>query len=142
MAKKSGFRQGRLGEEIKKIISSMLMKDLKDPRLEGFISISDVEVTRDASYATCYVTVLDQTKTEEEKTAREEAVIEGLNSARGRMRTEIGRLIKMRRAPELIFKMDRSMDYGRHIDEVLSGLDIKPAEEDPEAGYDDDLYEE
>ena len=135
MAKKSGFRQGRLGEEIKKIISDMLMKDLKDPRLEGFISISEVEVTRDGSYATCYVTVLDQTKSEEEKLAKEEAVIAGLNSAKGKMRTEIGRLIKMRRAPELIFKMDRSMDYGRHIDEVLSGLDIKPADEGSEDGY-------
>ena len=48
-----GYRQGRLGEEIRKIISRMLLKDLKDPRFEGrMISVSAVDVTKDNSYAT------------------------------------------------------------------------------------------
>ena len=53
-----GYRQGRLGEEIRRIISEMLLRELKDPRLsENMVSVSDVEVTADGSYATCYVTV-------------------------------------------------------------------------------------
>ena len=118
-----GFRQGRLAEEIRKIISELLLKEIKDPRLSGFISISDVEVTRDSSYATCYVTILDISKDEEKKKERENEVLEGLNSAKGMMRTYIGREIKMRRVPELIFKPDHSQEYGSHIDEVLRGLE-------------------
>jgi len=47
-----GYRQGRIGEEIRRIISEMLLSDLKDPRLDSMISITDVEVTRANSYAT------------------------------------------------------------------------------------------
>ena len=81
-----GYRQGRLGEEIRKIISDMLLRELKDPRLSGMISISDVEVTRDNSYATCYVTVLDLSGDEEARQKREQDVLDGLDSAKGIMR--------------------------------------------------------
>ena len=117
-----GYRQGRLGEEIRKIISDMLLRELKDPRLSGMISISDVEVTRDNSYATCYVTVLDLSGDEEAGQKREQDVLDGLDSAKGIMRKKIGRLMKLRRVPELLFKLDKSMDYGRRIDEVIRSL--------------------
>ena len=58
-----GYRQGRLSEEIKKIVGNMLLHQVKDPRLSSMISISDVDVTSDGSYATCYVTVLDMSQT-------------------------------------------------------------------------------
>lgn len=117
-----GYRQGRLGEEIRKNISDMLLRELKDPRLSGMISISDVEVTRDNSYATCYVTVLDLSGDEEAGQKREQDVLDGLDSAKGIMRKKIGRLMKLRRVPELLFKLDKSMDYGRRIDEVIRSL--------------------
>ena len=119
-----GYRQGRLGEEIKKLVSSMLLRELKDPRLSGMISISDVDVTKDNSYATCYVTVLTASQDEEAVRKEEEQVIEGLDSAKGLIRKEIGKQMKLRHAPELIFKIDRSMEYGRHIDEVIKKLGI------------------
>ena len=119
-----GYRQGRLGEEIRKIISDMLLRDLKDPRLSGLISISGVEVTSDGSYATCYVTLLTTSKDPEKKAAEENEVLEGLRSAKGTIKKEIGRSVKLRHVPELIFKMDNSMEYGRHITEVINGLDI------------------
>ena len=109
----------------------MLQKELKDPRLEGMISITGVDVTRDNSYATCYVTVLDMADDEsEEARERQEQVIEGLTSAAGMIRREIGKNMRLRRVPELTFKIDRSMEYGRHIDEVIRSLDIKPEDED------------
>lgn len=118
-----GYRQDRLAGEIRRIISDMMLKDLKDPRLTGFISITEVEVTRDNSYATCYITVLDTNKDEETKAKHEQDVLDGLNSAAGKMRGRIGHDLKLRRAPELIFKFDRSEEYGRHIDEVIRGLE-------------------
>lgn len=120
-----GYRQGRLGEEIRKIISEMLLREIKDPRLSsGMISISAVEVTSDGSYATCYVTVLTTGKDEEAKLQEEEQVLEGLRSAKGLIKKEIGRQIKLRHIPELLFKLDTSMEYGRHISEVINKLGI------------------
>ncbi|MDO4396535.1 MAG: ribosome-binding factor A, partial [Clostridia bacterium] len=78
-----GYRQGRLGEEIRKVISEMLLREVKDPRLSnGLISLSGVEVTSDGSYATCFVTYIS-TKKGEEAAAEEEEILEGLRSAKG-----------------------------------------------------------
>ena len=55
-----GYRSGRLGEEIRRIVSEMLISGIKDPRLTGnMVSVSGVEVTSDGRYATCYVSVLN-----------------------------------------------------------------------------------
>ncbi|MDO5303646.1 MAG: 30S ribosome-binding factor RbfA [Clostridia bacterium] len=117
-----GYRQGRLGEEIRKVISEMLLREVKDPRLSnGLISLSGVEVTSDGSYATCFVTYIS-TKKGEEAAAEEEEILEGLRSAKGLFKKEIGKQIKLRHIPELIFKMDHSLDYGRHIEEVIEKL--------------------
>lgn len=117
-----GYRQGRLGEEIRKVISEMLLREVKDPRLSnGLISLSGVEVTSDGSYATCFVTYIS-TEKGEEAAAEEEEILEGLRSAKGLFKKEIGKQIKLRHIPELIFKMDHSLDYGRHIEEVIEKL--------------------
>ena len=121
----NAYRQGMLGEEIKKIISRMLLRQLKDPRLDHMISVVDVEVTKDGSYATCWITGLDLAGDEAKKKEREEEVISGLESAKGKIRQEIGREIKLRRVPDLIFKIDHSEDYGRHIDQVLRDIGME-----------------
>ena len=121
-----GYRQGRLGEEIRRIISDMLLRDIKDPRLQSaMVSLSDVDDTADGSYATCYVTILSVGNDPEEKKRQEEDVLSGLRSAKGLMKKEIGRQIKLRHVPELIFKLDTSMEYGRHISEVIDKLGIE-----------------
>ncbi len=128
------YRTGRLGEEIRRIVSNMLLTEIKDPRLAGkMISVTGVDVTSDGSYVTCYVTVLGSSK---DKTVHEEGtdeaklenqkVIDGLKSASGLIRKEIGRQVKVRHTPELIFKIDSSMEYGRRISKVIDELDIKP----------------
>ncbi len=127
-----GYRQGRLGEEIRKTIGGMLLHQVKDPRLSSMISISAVEVTSDGSYATCYVSALDFSKTPEEKETKEKEILAGLQSASGLFRKEIGRQVRMRRVPELIFKMDHSMEYGKHIDDILSTMDFDSYQKDEE----------
>lgn len=124
-----GYRQGRLGEEIRKILSEMLLREIKDPRLQqAMVSFSDVEVTSDGSYATCYVTILSVGKEEEAKRQEAEDVLAGLRSAKGLMKKEIGRQMKLRHIPELIFKLDTSMEYGRHISEVIGKLGMEHEE--------------
>ena len=126
-----GHRQGRMGEEIRKIISDLLFKGLKDPRLSAMISITAVEVTSDGSYATVYLSVLGM-NSDPEKAAAQHDTLDALNSAKGFIRKEIGRQIKLRHVPDLIFKIDKSLEYGRHIDELISTLDIRHDEEEDE----------
>lgn len=128
-----GHRQGRLGEEIRRIISDLLLRELKDPRLSAMISITAVEVTSDGSYATVYLSVLGMSSTGEEAERQQADALEALGKAKGFIRKEIARQIKLRHVPDLIFKLDRSMEYGRHISKIIDELDIRHDEELPEA---------
>ncbi len=127
-----GHRQGRMGEEIRKIISDLLVRGLKDPRLSAMISITAVEVTSDGSYATVYLSVLGMDPDPEKAAAQQQDTLDALASAKGFIRKEIGRQIKLRHVPDLIFKIDKSLEYGRHIDELISTLDIRHDEEEEE----------
>ncbi len=139
-----GYRQGRLGEEIRKIIGGMLVKGMKDPRLSGMLSISAVEVTSDGSYATCFVSVLSMNPQDEESRKKEEEdVIAGLYSAKGLFKREIGKQVKLRHIPELIFKIDESMNYGHHISQIIDTLGIENYQSDEdETESDGEVVEE
>lgn len=123
------YRSGRLGEEIRRIISNLLLRELKDPRLDGMVSVTAVDVTSDCSYATVYVTVFGLEEGAEEE--RKAEVLDAFRSAKGLIRKEIGRAVKLRHVPDLIFKFDTSLEYGRHMEEVIADLHI-PHEEDAE----------
>ena len=138
----SNYRPGRLGEEIKKILSDMLLRELKDPAFSrSLVSITAVDVTSDGSYATVYITELpfgDQEAAEAEKDERREQLLDAFGRAKGMIRHELGKKIKVRHVPDLIFKMDTSMEYGRHIDEVIDSLDIKKDEPEETASEGED----
>ena len=126
-----GHRPERLGEEIRKIISELILRELKDPRLAmGMVSITAVEVTADGSYATAYVTVLGLDPKHEEREKEQEDVLEALRSAKGLIRREIGRAVKVRHVPELTFKIDSSLEYGRHMSKVIDSLNISKENEE------------
>lgn len=127
-----GHRQGRLGEEIKKIISELLLRELKDPRLSAMISVTAVEVTSDGSYATVYLSVLGLAPDEENAEQQQQETLDAMNNARGFIRKEIGRQVKLRHVPDLIFKIDKSMEYGRHISKIIDGLEIRHDDEEQE----------
>jgi len=126
-----GYRQGRLGEEIRKIISELL---LRDPRLSGMVSISAVEVTADGSYATAYVSILGLSSEEEASAKEKEDVLAAFKSAKGLIKREIGKQIKLRHVPELLFKMDTSMEYGRHITKLIHELGIEGDKKEEQDG--------
>lgn len=125
-----GHRTGRLGEEIKKIISELLVRGLKDPRLSAMISVTAVEVTNDGSYATVFLSVLDLNPDEEKAEKQQQDTLDALNSAKGFIRKEIGRQVKLRHVPDLIFKIDKSLEYGRHISKIINSLDIRHDEDE------------
>ncbi len=114
-----GFKAGRLGGEIQRIVSQMILKDLKDPRLEGMISVTDVEVSGDGSYATIFLTCFVNG---DEKKEREAGVLEALDHSKGFIKKEIAAQVKVRHIPELRFKIDKSFETGAHIDELISKI--------------------
>ncbi|WP_232697174.1 30S ribosome-binding factor RbfA [Brevibacillus daliensis] len=104
-------RMSRVSEEIKKELSILLQREMKDPRI-GFVTVTDVEVTSDLQQAKIFVSIFgDEAKREES--------LKGLQKAKGFLRTELGRRIKLRHVPELLFKVDASIDYGSKIDNIL-----------------------
>lgn len=120
-----GYRPQRLGEEIRKIISDMLIRgELKDPGLQGLIGVNAVDVTRDGSYATVYVTSLGSGTADPLTEAEKSDVLNAFQRSRGFIRTELARLIQIRHTPELLFRFDTSIEYGLKMDKILSGLDI------------------
>lgn len=125
-----GYRTGRLGEEIRRVVSDLLLREIKDPRLSGIVSISAVEVTADYSYATLFISVLNDPGSGESEEERKIEVLEAFQSAKGLIRREVGRQIKLKHVPEILFRFDTSLEYGRHISKVIAELGIDREEED------------
>ena len=105
-------RTSRIAEEMKREISSIILNELKDPRLPRLISITSVNVTRDLRYARVYISVLG---TDEEK----KNALDGLKSAAGYIRREIGRRIQLRYTPEIQFEPDNSIEKGIYISKLI-----------------------
>ncbi|MEW6065302.1 ribosome-binding factor A [Desulforamulus profundi] len=104
-------RPERIAEAIKKEIADLLRNEIKDPRV-GFVTITGVEVTKDLCFAKIFISVMGS----EDQRAE---TLSTLQKAAGYMRSEIGRRIKVRHAPEIIFKLDTSLDNGTRIMELL-----------------------
>ena len=118
-----GYRHQMLAEEIRKIVSSMLVTgELKDPAFNSMIGVSGVDVTRDGSYATIYVTALSSRPGRENTEEDRQEILGAFERAKGFIRTTIGKNVKLRYTPELIFKFDSSFDYGAKMDKILDEL--------------------
>ncbi len=116
-------RPQRLGEEIRKVVSEMLLKgDLKDPRFKGMIGISGVDVSGDGGYATLYITSLSFTPGAEMTAEEKQGIIDAFNHSSGYIRSVIDKAVKVRYVPELVFKLDESFEYGAKMDKILDGL--------------------
>ena len=107
-------RSDKIGEAIREEISSILLKEINDPRIQ-LVSITRVEVSADLQHAKIFVSIVgsDQKKHE---------AFEGLKSARGYIQRKLGKRIRLRYTPEIVFKMDTSIDEGMHIYELLQEI--------------------
>lgn len=108
-------RLGRISEEVKRTVSELLYRGIKDPRISPMTSVTKVEVTRDLSYANIYISVMGS---EEEK----ENTLVGLKSAKGFIRKEIGNRIDLRHAPEPIFHLDESIEQSLYISKLIDKI--------------------
>lgn len=107
-------RPHRVGEQLQKEISALLLKGLKDPRV-GFVTITAVSVTPDMHLAKVHYTVYgdDKQRIETQK---------GLKSAVPYIRRELSRRMRMRYVPDIVFEFDKALEYGNRIDSLLRQL--------------------
>jgi ribosome-binding factor A len=107
-------RPQRVGDLIREVICEMLLRDLNDPRLES-VTITEVEVTADLKLATVFFSARGNRP-------REEASLHGLQGATGYIRKKLGKELRLRYVPDLLFKVDQSFEYGSKIDRIIRTL--------------------
>ena len=118
----SKIRQKRTAEQIRIILSTLVLRDIRDPRLQD-ITITAVEIDRELQYADIYVNALGDD-------ARQEEVMEALVGATGFMRRELASALPLRTTPNLHFHWDPSLAHAEHISQLLDSLDIPDQEEE------------
>ena len=110
----AGYKTDRVSEDIKREIAAMI-RELKDPRIQGMLTVVNVEVSSDASFAKVYVSAMEGIDTA--KTA-----VKGLTSATGYIRREIGKRLHLRKTPELKFIADDSIEKGMNITRLINSV--------------------
>lgn len=108
-------RSERIQEVILEEISNLIQKGLKDPRISGFITVTGVEVSANLKHAKVFVSVMGS---EKEKGAS----LEGLESAKGYIRSQLGKKLYLKSVPELMFKHDDTAEYATNIQKLLNEI--------------------
>lgn len=122
------LRRERLREAIRETLSEMLFKEMKDPRLHGVV-ISAVDLSSDMKLARAYYSVIGDAE-------RERQAQDGLDQAKGMMRRQMGRKMRLHSAPSLEFRRDKGFERADRISRILDGIVIQPAEPDSDEGGD------
>lgn len=119
-------RAHRVGDQIHKEISALLIKGLKDPRI-GFVTITAVEVNSDMSLARVYFSAMGSDA--EVKNSEK-----GLKSSASYLRRELAKRMRLRFVPELVFELDRSLAYGNHIETLLRQIQTEHTDDQDDSG--------
>jgi ribosome-binding factor A len=124
---KAFSRNRRVAEQIQRVLSELIRRELRDPRL-GSVTIVDVQVTQDLSHAKVFYSILGGNKNPE---MTQEIMDEGARILRG----PLGRALSLRHAPQLTFVADNLIEYGTHLTSVIN----EAVKHDEQTHKDDDL---
>jgi len=119
-----GRRVERVAALIRRETSELLIHGIRDERVhQGMVSITDVEVSGDLQHCKIFVSIYGED-------ADKRNVLEGLKAASGFLRGELGRRLQMRRAPEVVFQLDRGIEKGSSVLNLLNRLEEQRREQD------------
>ena len=107
-------KKEKMDNIIQKAVSEIIQFELKNPHV-GFVPITGVDVTNDMSYAKIFVSFLG-------KEERAKAGLKALNQSKGFIRSALAKRLSIRKTPELIFKLDSSLEQGNRIEKILSDI--------------------
>ncbi|GAA0785235.1 MULTISPECIES: 30S ribosome-binding factor RbfA [Pseudomonadati] len=125
-------RTRRIGQQLQQELAMVLQRDMKDPRI-GFVTVNDVEVSRDLSYARVFVTFF------EEDITLVEQKIAALTAAAPYIRTLIAGRMKLRVMPELRFMYDSSLVEGMRMSNLVSQVITKDKQKQQDSGRADEI---
>ena len=112
-----GRRVERVAALIRRETSELLINGIRDERVhQGMVSITDVEVSGDLQHCRIFVSIFGEQNDRSD-------VLEGLKAASGYLRGELGRRLQMRRAPEVVFQLDRGIEKGTSVLGLLNRLE-------------------
>ena len=118
----NGFkRTDRIAEMMQRKLSEIIQREVKDPRMPGFVTISAVKVAADLGHAKIYFTVFNEDKA---------LAASILNGAASYLRSALARTIKLRTVPQLHFIYDESIEYGNRLSRLID--EVNPSENDDE----------
>ena len=121
------IKQDRMEERIRVILSELMLREIADPRLQG-ITVTEVTLDPELMFADVYVNALGDE-------SRQDEVLAGLERAKGFLRREVSKSIRLRNTPELHFHWDITLERGERLNQLISSLDIPP--EDPQEADDE-----
>lgn len=121
------IKQARMSDRIQQILSQLLLREIADPRLQG-ITVTEVQLDPELMVAKIYVSAMGDE-------SRQDAVMTGLRRAKGFLRREVGKRIRLRNTPELHFHWDHTLEHAERINQLISNLEIPP---DSESGLNAD----
>ena len=125
------IKQDRMAGRIRQILSELILREISDPRLQG-LTISEVEIDSELTFARVYVNALGEE-------ARKAEILAALVRAKGFLRREVGKRVRLRVTPDLTFVWDARFDRADQIDQLISSLDIprppaaEPSDDDSDA---------
>lgn len=115
-------RTDRIGETIRRNLAKIIQQEVMNPSLPKFITLSAVKVSTDLSHAKIYFTVLDDAP---------EKTLLALNTVAGHLRMLLAKTLKLRITPQLHFVFDESIEYGKHLSQLIDK--VTPPEPDDDA---------
>jgi len=117
-------RKEKLNEQFKRILSELIMREVKDPRIKGFITVTEVDIAPDMKNAKVYVSIFGLTEKDKEK------CFKGLESSTNFLKYLLSKQLSLRYTPDLRFHMDDTLDRGFNIIEKLENIKAKETKTD------------
>ena len=128
--RKGSIKNTRINSEVQKELS-LIISDLKDPRIDPMATVTEVSVTPDLKFCTAYISVFGDD-------AHGEETIKGLANAAGFIRRELAARVNLRNTPELKFVQDKSLEYGIHMSRLIDEVIAKDTENHTENNTEDE----
>ncbi|WP_022819712.1 30S ribosome-binding factor RbfA [Fusobacterium russii] len=116
-------RLAGIEKEILRVISKVLLEEIKNPKISGIVTVTKVSVTEDLKYADTYFSILPPIN-KEEKSLNQEEILENLNQIKGFLRKRVAEEVEIRYIPEIRVKIDNSIENAIRITKLLNDLKV------------------
>lgn len=133
--RKNSIKNTRVNGEVQKVLSNIISREIKDPRINPMTSVVSVEVAPDLKTAKVYISVLGDDESKK-------ATLTGLRNAAAYMRGQLARTLNLRNTPELTFILDTSIEYGVNMSKLIDEVNKNLSDREDDIDIDDESEED